>query len=354
MATWFPTDPQSVTAGWLSEVLNADVRACRLEQIGIGIGILGRVFRVHLEGTGVPDSVVVKLPTLDERGVAFCEELDLYLSEARFYQEVGLSNPLRPARAYFTAFDPQTHEFILVLEDLGHLRVDDQIVGCSVADAEIVVDSLADHQAYWWESGRLETLTWLKQMSDPRYAPAIAANFRAAWPVVLERFAGELSPTIRAFGERFPSLVGWYAAEFNRPPCTFIHGDLRLDQLFFAVKDDDPPVTVLDWQISSIGRGAYDLAYFLSQSLTTDTRRGCEQDLIARYAERLREAGIDYGTVELHRDYRLTTAWCFTYPVIGAGRFDVANDRQVDLLRVMLHGAAAAIEDNDALALRPD
>jgi hypothetical protein len=149
---WFPTDPQSVTADWLSDVLNADVRKRRLEQIGIGVGILGRVYRVHLDGTGVPDSVVVKLPTLDRQGLALCEDLDFYLCEVQFYEQIGLANPLRPARPYFTAFDPATHEFILVLEDLGRLRVDDQIVGCSIPDAEVVVDAIAGHHAHWWEA----------------------------------------------------------------------------------------------------------------------------------------------------------------------------------------------------------
>ncbi len=351
---WFPTDPHSVTAEWLSEVLHADVRTCHLEQIGIGIGILGRVFRAHLQGIGVPDSVVVKLPTLDQHGLAFCEDMDFYLCEVRFYEEVGLANPLRPARPYYTAFDPATHEFILVLEDLGRLRVDDQIVGCSVGDAEVVVDAIADHHANWWESNRFASLTWLKPFNIPPYPDVIAANFAESWPVVLDRFGDDLSPAMRAFGERFPSLVGWYASELNRPPCTFLHGDLRLDQLFFAVEPDDPPVTALDWQISSVGRGAYDLAYFLSQSLSTETRRGYEKDLVARYAERLDKHGIDYTAEELNRDYRLTNAWCFAYPVIGMGRFDIANDRQIELLRVMLRGSAAAIEDQDALALMPD
>lgn len=351
---WFPTDPHSVTAEWLSEVLRADVRSCHLEQIGIGVGILGRVYRVHMRGTGVPDSVVVKLPTADERGVALCEDLDFYLCEVSFYEQVGLTNPLRPARPYFTAFDPSTHEFILVLEDLGRLRVVDQIVGCSVGDAEVVVDAIAGHHAYWWDSERFASMPWLKSYNTPPYPAVVAANFEASWPVVLDRFGDDLSPTIRAFGQRFPSLVGWFGSEFTRPPCTFLHGDLRLDQLFFAVEPDDPPVRALDWQVSSIGRSAYDLAYFLSQSLTTEGRRACEDELITRYAERLRECGIDYNATQLDHDYRLTAAWCFVYPVIGLGRFDVANDRQDKLLRAMLNGAADAIEDHDALALIPD
>lgn len=351
---WFPTDPHSVTAEWLSEVLRADVRRCRLEQIGIGVGILGRVYRVHLDGVDVPASVVVKLPTLDERGAALAQDMDFYLCEVRFYEEVGLTNPLRPARPYFTAFDPATHDFILVLEDLGRLRVNDQIVGCSVADAEIVIDAIAGHHAHWWESDGIGSMPWLKLFRNPPYPNVVAENFKAAWPVVLDRFGDDLSADIRAFGERFPSLVGWYVTELTRPPRTFLHGDLRLDQLFFAVEPDDPPVTALDWQVNTLGRGAYDLAYFLSQSLATETRRACEQELITRYSKRLAEHGIDYCAGQLRRDYRLTTAWCFVYPVIGVGRFDVANDRQVELLRVMLNGAAAAIEDHDALALRPD
>ena len=86
----------------------------------------------------------------------------------------------------------------------------------------------------------------------------------------------------------------WFWQELTRPPHTFLHGDLRLDQLFFAVEADDPPVTALDWQITSKGRGAYDVAYFLTQSLATETRRTCESQLIERYAEGLAEHGIDY------------------------------------------------------------
>ena len=32
----------------------------------------------------------------------------------RFYQQIGLANPLRPARPYFAAFDKTTHDFVLV------------------------------------------------------------------------------------------------------------------------------------------------------------------------------------------------------------------------------------------------
>jgi hypothetical protein len=299
--------------------------------------------------------VVVKLPTLDPVArPAVCEDLEFYLREARFYQEIGLANPLPPARPYFAAFDETTHDFVLVLEDLGRLRVADQIAGCTAADAETVIDAIARHHADWWESHRFASLSWLKTFSTPPFPAVMAANFEAAWPRVLEGVGAGLSPALRVFGERFPALVPWFLHELARPPRTFLHGDLRLDQLFFGVEADDPALTALDWQITSKGRGAYDVAYFLSQSLTTETRRSCERQLIERYAEGLAEHGIDYPRDELWRDYRLTTSWCFAYPVIAAGRIDLANDRQLQLLGSILERAALAIEDHDALSLRPD
>ena len=78
------------------------------------------------------------------------------------------------------------------------------------------------------------------------------------------------------------------------------------------------------------------------------------QVVLAIHDEQLAEHGIDYPRAQLLHDYRVTVTWCFVYPVLGAGRIDVANDRQLELLRTMLRGAAAAIEDHDGLSLRPD
>ncbi|MGV1089066.1 MAG: phosphotransferase family protein, partial [Mycobacterium sp.] len=313
------------------------------------------LYRAHLEGVGVPKSVVVKLPTLDQRArSALCEDLGFYSSEVRFYQQIGLGSPLPPARPYYAEFDPATHDFVLVLEDLIGLRVADQTVGCTTHDAETVIDVIAELHASWWNSERLPSLPWLRIYDSPPVPAVTAANFQAAWPGALEAIGGDLSPALRAFGWRFPALAGWFCQQIARPPHTFLHGDLRLDQLFFAVEPADPPVTALDWQICGIGRGAYDVAYFLSQSLATETRRSCERDLLIRYTENLASHGINYPADEFIRDYRLTTAWCFIYPVLGFGLIELANDRQLTLTRAMFDRCVAAIEDHEALALTPD
>ena len=52
---WFPVDPQFVTPEMAQRVLGADVRGFRLEQIGVGVGLLGRLYRAHLEGQAAPN-----------------------------------------------------------------------------------------------------------------------------------------------------------------------------------------------------------------------------------------------------------------------------------------------------------
>jgi hypothetical protein len=350
-----PVDPLSVTPAWLSEALEADVRECELEQIGIGVGLLGRLYRARLQGgPDVPATVVVKLPTLDLTArTNLCEDLEMYLREIRFYEEIGVANPLRPARHYFAAFDEATHDFVLVLEDLGRLRLADQLVGCSAEDAATLIDGIARHHAYWWDNDRLASLPWLMKYNEPRFVAAITENYDAAWPKFVQRVA-DLPPAVREFGDRFQSCIPWFLGQVSRRPYTFLHGDLRLDQLFFAVSADDPPVTALDWQLTAKGRGAYDLGYFLGQSMTIDDRRSCEDALLERYAERLAEHGIDYPRDELRHDYRLATAWCFIYPVMAEGRIEVVNDRQQQLHNAMLTRCVAALEDHDGFSLGPD
>ena len=80
-----------------------------------------------------------------------------------------MPTPCRPARHYFAAFDEATHDFVLVLEDLGRLRLADQLVGCSVEDAATVIDAIARHHAYWWDNDRLASLPWLMEYNSPSF-----------------------------------------------------------------------------------------------------------------------------------------------------------------------------------------
>ncbi|HYZ92182.1 MAG TPA: phosphotransferase [Actinomycetota bacterium] len=349
----FPHTPEDITTSWLSDSLGAPVSAFEAEQIGIGVGLLGRLYRLQLTSEGGPASVIAKFPTLDETArMNVVEPLRFYEKEVRFYQEVG-DLPVAIPRAYFAEHDPATGDFALLLEDLCEGRMADQVAGCPRPDAETAVDAMAALHSYSWGGSRFGDMPWLPSYSDPPFPQVIAGMYKQSWPVALDILGEGMSDTIKDFGERYEGLVQWFMDELTHEPLTFCHGDFRLDNLFFATQEGQPPVTIVDWQICFRGRAGYDLAYFISQSLRAEDRRRCEDELIDRYVEGLASRNIDYPRDELMKDYKRTVAYCFIYPIVATGQVEVTNERHLALLRGILDRAVAAIEDTGALELLP-
>ncbi len=65
-ATTFPRVPEDLATDWLSDRVGGTISSFEVEQIGIGVGILGRLYRLSLCGDKVPASGIAQLPTLDE------------------------------------------------------------------------------------------------------------------------------------------------------------------------------------------------------------------------------------------------------------------------------------------------
>jgi thiamine kinase-like enzyme len=124
---------------------------------------------------------------------------------------------------------------------------------------------------------------------------------------------------------------------------TIVHGDLRYDNLFFS---DEGEMAIADWQIITRARGAYDIAYFMSQSVNPEDRRVIEMDVLRAYHEKLLENGVkDYSFDQCFNDYRLTAMFCLVYPVIAGGTLDLANERGLTLARTMLDRSITTILD---------
>ena len=349
-----PYRPEDITTEWLSESTRSTVTSFDTEQIGIGVGLLGRLYRVMLatEGDG-PSSVIAKFPTLDDGArMNVVEPLRFYEKEVAFYRDIADEAPIATAKAYAAEFDAGSGDFCLLLEDLGDRRMCDQTVGCQVKDAEVAIDTMSDMHAHWWASDFAD-MPWLPVYSDPPFPQVIAGMFKQAWPRALEVLGSHLGDTYRDYGERFPDLVQFFMDSATVEPYSFVHGDFRLDNVFFGTDDTHAPVTLVDFQISFKGRAGYDLGYFVSQSLETDARRSAERALIDRYHSGLASRGIDYPMDELLNDYRRTIAYCFIYPIVACGQIEVTNDRMLQLLHGMVDRAVHAIDDNKALEVLP-
>ena len=356
----FPSTIDDVSADWLTGVLQgsgfdgAQITDLQVEVIGEGVGIMGLLYRVKLSysessAKEVPQSVVIKVPSPHEQTRHIARAFMFYGKEIGFYRDAAKDTPLETPRCYAAHHDPESDDFVLVLEDLDGMEVISQLDGCPIDKAEIAIEALARHHAAFWESERFsEDLAWLPFGWDVPFPQAIAQGFSQAWPTCMEMFPNGVSERIKKVGEKFPTVTS-EMMELADSPVTLAHGDFRLDNLFFQNED----LKVIDWQICIKTVGGYDVGYFLSQSLTIEDRRTHERDLLDKYRKTLSEIGLDYPQDRLMEDYRRSVLFCLSYPV-QASAAALVNERAVQLVTEMFARVSTAIEDLNADEFLPE
>jgi aminoglycoside phosphotransferase (APT) family kinase protein len=74
--------------------------------------------------------------------------------------------------------------------------------------------------------------------------------------------------------------------------------------MMFDARGSGRSVTVLDWQTVSVGSPAWDVAMFLSGSLSIEDRRAAEPELFERYVTLLSRHGVrGYSVEDLRLEY---------------------------------------------------
>lgn len=359
-----PKSPAELSPEWLTSALqsggapNAKVVSFDYEPIAAGVGFLGKLGRLRLHyaenGTGLPRTLIVKQPTLEAKSRQLAMMFRFYEREVSFYRDVGSAAGIRVPALHFGAADPKSGDFVLLLEDLAPARIGDQLAGCSAEDARSAIGALARCHAVWWRNPRLETFAWLPATNDPINQFAQFA-YQGCWEPFVQ-FVGEtITPALRRTGETLATNVIRMLDGFVERPNTLVHGDYRADNLFFGdTRQGSPTLAAVDWQVSSRGAGAFDLAYFLSGNVSTEIRRAIELDMLRHYTDILRENGVhDYGFEQCLEDYRFGVLFCLLYSVIVIGTLDPTNERGVALFHANFERVAAAITDLEAGAMMP-
>lgn len=348
-----PTSPDNFTCEWLSSALEPSLGPVRfadiaIEPVGVGVGIMSLLFRlspIYESGAG-PASFVVKIAPPYEQVRQIAAGYRFYETEVAVYQALGPELGLARPRMYHAAHDRVSDEFVILMEDLSHLRTCDQVQGCPVADARSVIGALARHHAHWWQDPRLAE-PFIPKFNQAPYPSFNAQSGEQSWPVVLERFGDLMPERIRALGSRWPEVGPPLLYDLPNHPLTLCHGDVRLDNTFFH-DDEVGTVSIVDWAIVSAAGGANDFGYFMSQSLSVDDRRAHEDELARLYYDTLVENGVrGYSFDELWLDYRRSVLFCLCYP-LQAGAVELVNERAVALAMSMLERSVAAILDLDA------
>jgi hypothetical protein len=337
-----PASIEEVTPEWLSAATGWSVTAVASEIIGVGIGVSSAVYRLHLQGEGVPATVVAKLPALDPAATFTSTVLRMYIREVRFFEELAAQCPVRVPAYHGGAVDEETSGFCVLMEDMGRMRVVDQVAGMSPDDAAHAVDELAAWHAQWWGRGdELADAGITVSLRDPIYPAILPMVFGEGW----EKVTGEMDvpETIqRVGGQRFSDAMAGLLEELSSGPNTVVHGDFRADNMLFA---DDGSIVLLDFQLIGSGSGAYDLAYFVTQSLDAEVAAQHERSLFDRWVDGLRTGGVPEGDLDrLWDDYRRAALFCLVYPIVASRGMDLTDPRQHDLVHCMNTRFVRAVE----------
>jgi aminoglycoside/choline kinase family phosphotransferase len=259
---------------------------------------------------------------------------------------------MRVPQCYFSDLDSETDDFVLLLEDLSDLEQADQLHGLSPERAVLSCEYIARLHGRFWQ--RTEGFDWIPPHGETGYVSLLVAGLHAGWPQFVGRFGRELPPEALRVGERVVDALPTLMESSPREPVTVIHGDYRADNIFFGPPTSPDRLVVFDWQTTRIGRGAYDLAYFLCESVTPTTRRACElRCLGAWHAELVRRGVSSYTLEDARSDYLRSVLTFVAISVLSATFMDADDQRAVAHLRAIVDRAFAAALDLRAETVIP-
>ena len=204
--TNFPITPDTVTATWLSDVLGFTVKGFKVIRFAEGTGILSMVTRVQLvTAPNNPQSIIAKFPSPDISTRAITDTYGMYAREVMFYQSIADKVELRTPRCLYTALDPENNNFIMLLEDLGHLAVGDHVSGCTLTEAKYVLSALARLHASTWQASEFPNLI---SHNNPNQVAGQINGFQVGWPKVNKLYPELIPESAQIAGEKMPGAVG--------------------------------------------------------------------------------------------------------------------------------------------------
>jgi hypothetical protein len=349
--------PAAITPAWLSSVLraggvDAEVRDFKSRRIGTGqIGDSIRFDLVYARAPeGAPASLVGKFPSSSEVSRATGIALGNYLREVNFYKHLAASALISTPKCYFTDID-EKGDFVLMMEDLSPAEQGDQLKGCTLGQAKLVLHEAAKLHASHWGDEALEDVAWISQT---RAAGGVGSADPKAlsnlWQAFLQRYGERLSAGAKRVGEALIAHYGTYDAYYKGPK-SLVHIDYRPDNMMFGTAAGGKPLTVLDWQSLALGCGVTDVTYFLAGALPRDNFRAIEKDFVREhYYERLCELGVkNYDFETLWRDYR-SRAFALFLVAFYASMIVVQTERGDDMFMAMIHSATDQAMDLDSLS----
>ncbi|ODR22864.1 aminoglycoside phosphotransferase [Mycolicibacterium porcinum] len=337
-----PSGIDELTPEWLTALLPGVVTRVRVERIAEDAGFSSILYRLHLAGTDVPASVVVKVPAESEARGGM-ELLGGYQRELDFYRDIAAVAPLATPRCHEARIDGS--DFVLVLEDLADWDNADHLSGLSLPRARTALSALAGLHAWSVTEAKPDVLQSFPLVDNQLTRDLFLPAFAPGWQLYLEKTAQPVPQVIADFADRFTELAPQALIALTERTM-LLHGDIRADNMFF--RGDE--IKIVDFQLAVRGAGVADVAYLVSQGLPSEVRRGKDQDLVGEYIAALKSLGVeDYSFDEAWRHYRFGVALLMYMPVVALLTWDVVPERSRQLCLTLVDRAVTAIEEIGAL-----
>ena len=391
-------DPAAIDADWMQRALAAGrasaspaIRDVVVEDLGSATNAFGRLLRCHLTTDGGlaadPATVIVKLPTANRTAFRFARWLSMHRREYLFYRRLARHARIRSPSLLYGDFDEDTHRFVLVLEDLRDLEVPVQVAGVSAGRARLAVREIARLHGQFWDAVDHPALSGCSDALGPRFRRFMQIAYLLCLPVALDRFGDSFSPQTRRLAEALGPRITAHLGSVAAGPRTFVHGDYRGENMFFASEVGGGASTgavsaaggssggvgaaanvasagvdatagndfaVVDWQGCGLGAGLYDVAYFLGTNVVPADRRRVEREVLEQYHEIVCRLGArDFTFDDCWRGYRQNMLGVLMPCILACGGLDVRDQRLHALVRSGLKRALAAMDDLDVAEFLP-
>lgn len=343
----FPTSAKTLDAAFLSKVLGSSVSDFSSKPIGAGlVGDSARISIRYASNCDGPETIAAKFPAADAHSRSTATAMQLYEKEVGFYRNLASHIGTRVPTTHFAAYNSETGDFLLLMEDCGPAENGDQLAGCTLAQARVAVRELARLHGPTYERSEILELPFL------RASEAVRSFAAAGYPGASEAFSNKYSGRIDRELLDYIARLGRYSETlFAAPPPTgpcVVHGDFRLDNILFSIRGGTEPMVTLDWQTISRGDPLTDLGYFMGAGIGTELRRSHEAEMLELYrAQLIEQGGPDLGDIRHAPGYARGAVHGIATAVFSAA-FVEHNDRSEAIFQSMAVGAAELARELDS------
>jgi hypothetical protein len=338
---------ERIDSDWLNSVLSKpSLEIVSIESVGTGqVASALRIVAKEIDNPSAIVTYVAKTPSEDEKTRQGAIAGGIYLRELRFYEQLAERSLINVPEVFYSDYDKETGNFILLMEDMAPAEQGNQLQGCSVAQAELAMTEIAKLGGSSWQNQEAFDLDWMPGSLADYLNAEIAEGL---WALFVGKHSAGFSNEEKAVATEFVSQFDNYLKRSVRRQC-LVHCDYRIDNMLFASSKGGKAISTVDWQTLTVGSATFDAAYFIGTSLPTELRRQHEKALLERYHSELMHYGAtNYSFDDCWQDYRGFSFSGFVMALVASATVE-CTERGDEMFFTMAKGSLELALDHSCL-----